>query len=87
MKKFIFGLIGFLFIASAFADGTCKDHGAYSGSYCPTCEYNKGSNLGSRAANSGSAYNDKECRKVEHGNYIESNWVDRQNQNPVKRLC
>ncbi|MDD7451553.1 MAG: hypothetical protein PUK76_10965 [Treponema sp.] len=85
MKKIILlGCVLLTTVCLTFADGTCKDHGDYSGSYCPTCEYNRGSNFGSSAANSGSAYNDKKCREVNRGNYIQSNWIDRENQNQVK---
>lgn len=83
MKKIIFSSISILFITFVFAEGTCKEHGYYPGSYCPTCEYNKGSNAGSKASNSGWSYNDRICREKEVGNYIETRKVPRTNQNAI----
>lgn len=81
MKKIIFGMISILFITFAFAEGTCKDHGYYSGSYCEQCARNTGSNQGSKHSNSGHYYDDSICRTREVGNYIEKTRIPEPNQN------
>lgn len=61
MKKYIILLIICTISGYLFAKGTCKDHGDYSGSYCPICEYNKAKNKGSYNSDHGQRYNDSFC--------------------------
>ena len=61
MKKKFCGLICTLLTSFVFAGGTCKDHGDYSGRYCPSCEYNKAYNKGSYNSDHGQRYNDSFC--------------------------
>ena len=68
MKKIIFGMISILFITFAFAEGTWKDHGHYSGSYCPSCAYNKGKVEGHEDAAKGRKYDDS-CDIKDWSNY------------------